>query len=49
MEANLRMCHDVIQHKTKIFLPMEHFLDFSKDANIKANIRVVNNDDNEGN
>jgi hypothetical protein len=25
------------------------FLDFSKDANIKANIHVVNNDDNEGN
>jgi hypothetical protein len=29
--------------------PMGHSLDFSKDANIKANICVVNNDDNEGN
>jgi len=28
---------------------MEKKLDFSKDANIKTNIRVVNNDDNEGN
>jgi hypothetical protein len=28
---------------------MEHVLDFSKDANIKANIHVVNNDDNESN